>query len=542
MNRRRLGVLLALVFLHVVTAVPFPWESGTSAALWLQPAPDLVLLLAAVCLSLQVTGQAWLVVSLATLVTVLVPLYRFGETLMPTFYGKPFEPWIDLLELPGLVHLVSHRQPAGVQAAMALGAVAAVAFVVWLVARAWRAVGRACAAPRAAAVLLAVCQAVVLLGWCVADASSGHARLLRESMLHAALDDLTATLRTRRWHGDEVVAERVRAAAAELAATPQDLAGLAGADVYLLIMESYGRGIVGARARPRYEAWLHEFEAGLAAAGWHMAAGWVAPSVRGGGSSLAHAELLCGVAVEDRRVFDRLLASDVRSLAAVARDRGYLTVDVQPAMPRPWPEAQVLGFTRDLFHAAFPYDGRSYHWGSLPDQYALAYLLATVVAQRRQPLFVQYVGVTSHAPFSMVPPYLADWQRAAAPGAFAGEPAQSWDIGWTTYAGHPQVEEAYLACIEYCLRTAFGFVQQLRAPSLVVVVGDHQPPLAYPERAERLFDVPLHVVANREELVTPLLDQGLRAGLVPDPDAASFKAARFLFRFLRAFGSSRPPR
>lgn len=534
----RTRAVVAFLVLHAVTAAPFPWERGAGTLAWLQPSADLLVLLAAVCVLRQATPRMAMVLVTATLLTCLVPLYRFGETLMPPFYGKAFEPWIDLLELPGLLHLVSHRQPLLVRVLMATAALATAAVTCWGLARAWRSVAAACAAPRTALTVLLACQGLTASAWCLAETSGGAIRLLRPSMLLAALDDVAATVHTRRWHGDEVVSERVRAAAAELAATPQDLGRLAGTDVFLLILESYGRGILDGRARPTWETWLNTFEAELRGAGWEAAAGWIAPSVRGGGSSLAHAELLCGVPVEDRRVFDGLLASDVRSLAAIARDAGYLTVDVQPAMPRPWPEARALGFAQDMFQSAFPYAGRPYHWGVMPDQFALAHLLGTVVAGRTRPLFVQYVSVTSHAPFSMVPPYHADWTAATRPDAFSGEPAARWDIGWTTYAGHPAAEEAYLETIRYSLRTAFGFVHQLRAPAVVVVVGDHQPPLDYPERSDRLYDVPIHVVTNRPELLVPLCDQGLRKGLVPATEAASFKAARFLFRFLRAYGGS----
>ncbi len=528
--------LLAVLVLQLVTAAPLPWESAARPAAWLQLSPDLAFLLCVACILVRATGTPRLSAAALGLLTACIPLYRFGETLMPTFYGKPFEPWIDLLEVPGLVHLLTHRHSTPVQMAMLGGTVLAFALGLWLLTRVWRCVLTACATPRIAFSCLVGTQAIFAASFLVTEATRSEQSLLRPSMLRAAFDDLASTLSTPRWHGDAVVRERVQAAADELLRAPQNLAGLAGADVYFLIIESYGRGVLGHRARPRYEAWLQADAAVLAAAGWHAASGWIAPSVRGGGSSLAHAEMLSGIDVEDRRVFDSLLASTVRTLAAIARDAGYHTVDVQPAMPRAWPEAKALGFVEDVFQSAFTYHGRAYHWGVMPDQFALQHVLATQVGKREQPLFLQYVGVTSHAPFSMVPPYYDDWSRVAAPDAFAGEPAEQWDIGWTTYADHPQVEDAYLATIRYCLRTAFGFARQLQRKSLLVVVGDHQPPMPYPDRPGRIYDVPLHLLSNDASLLTPMLGLGLHAGLVPDSTQASFKASRLLFRFLRAYG------
>ena len=533
----RLRLLLVLVLLHLVTAVPLPWEPAAGFADWCRGSVDFALLLAGICLLAQCGARLLPPALVAALLTLVVLLYRVGETLMPVFYGKAFEPWIDLLEVPGLVHLLTHRHPPGVQFALYAAAVLGTLLLLGGLTWAWRLVGVAAQRPRFAGACLAGAQLLFVAAWYTREATRGTVTLLRPCMAQAASDDLVATLRTRRWHGDAVVGERVRAAADELAQTPQDLGALRGVDLYFLIVESYGRGILGNQARATHVAWLHEHERALQAAGWESAAGWIAPSVRGGGSSLAHAELLSGIDVEDRRIFDALLASSVRTLAAIARDAGYHTLDVQPAMPREWPEAKSLGFVEDMFFRAFRYQGRPYHWGVMPDQYALAQLLADVVGKREQPLFVEFVGVTSHAPFAMVPPYYDDWSRVLAPDAFTGPPAAQWDISWTSYAGHPQVIEAYLGTIRYCLRTMFGFAQQLRRPSLVVVVGDHQPPLEFHERSERVFDVPIHVSTNRPGLLTPLLGQGLEPGLVPAAEGASFDASRFLFRFLRAYGS-----
>lgn len=529
-----LRATLSLVVLHLLTAAPLPWESAPRPQAWWQLSPDLLgLLLLAVVLGR--TSWPRVAAALLALLTCLVPAYRFGETLMPTFYGKPFEPWVDLLEVPGLVHLLTHAHTAPVQVAMYVGACGAATLVLWMCLRLWSVVLRAAARPRATLALLFTVQALLAAAFALREVALPVGGVLRPSMGIALLEDLRATLATPRWRGDDVVHERVRAASAELQQLPQQLGGLAGADVFLLIVESYGRGVLGTQARAEFTAELAAREAALTRAGWCSASGWLAPSVRGGGSSLAHAELLSGIAVEDRRVFDHLLASDVRTLAAVARDAGYHSVDVQPAMPREWPEAKALGFVQDLFQSRFAYTGHAYPWGLMPDQFALQHVLTHVVRPRSRPLFVQYVGVSSHAPFNAVPPYLEDWARAADAAAFA-QPAASWDITWTTYADHPQVRDAYLASIRYALRVAFDFALQLRDPAVVVVVGDHQPPLPYEDEPSRLHDVPLHIVSNRPELVEPWFGLGLQAGLTPAADGASFPGARFLARFLRAYG------
>lgn len=526
----------AVLVLQVLTAAPLPWENTPRPWAWCQPSADLLFLFLCACLAQRLGVGPRLLAAAWAATSVLIPLYRFGESLLPTFYGKAFEPWIDVLELPALFHLVAHDRSGAAQLILLAGVLAAALLLLGTAYWAWRHVLRACAHERVAAAGLIAAQVLFAAAWCVHEANAGAVALLRSSMLRAALDDLGATVSTARWHGDAVVNERVVAAARELATTPQDLGALGGADVYFLIVESYGRALLSGRHRSEYEDWLGQRERELAAAGFAAAAGWVAPSVRGGGSCLAHAELLSGVDVEDRRVFDGLLASQVRTLAAIARDAGYRTVDVQPAMPRPWPEAKVLGFADHLFASAFTYRGHKYPWGDLPDQFALQHVLRTVVSADSRPLFLQYVGVSSHAPFAAVPPYHDDWAHAAAPDAYAGAPAAQWPITWTTYSNHPEIETAYLASIRYALRVAFGFAAQLRRRSLLVVVGDHQPPLPYATSADHAFDVPLHLLSNDATLLQPWGERGLQPGLVPHAAQQSFDAARFLFRFLRAYG------
>jgi hypothetical protein len=209
-----------------------------------------------------------------------------------------------------------------------------------------------------------------------------------------------------------------------------------------------------------------------------------------------------------------------------------------PAMPRPWPEAEALGYESEVFRAAFPYRGHPYHWGDMPDQFALHHVLETIVRPSPRPLFVHYVSVTSHAPFRDVPPYFADWPAAAAPGAFAGPPARSFGIDWLNYASEPEVREAYLAVIEYSLRCVAGFLLQVRRPALAFVLGDHQPPLPPAIAPDRTRHVPIHAISNRPELLPALEGLGFTPGLLPRPEAGAFSTARFLPAFLAAYGTN----
>lgn len=533
------GIALALLGLHALTVFPYPWEDVSLARSWLSPSPDLAALLGLACALVLVAGAPRRVAHACAPIVLFVPLYRFGVTLMPVFYGREFEPYVDVLETPALLHLLLHRHAPSGQVLLVATVVVAGVLLYWLTYRMLLAVARPCARPRFALGLLLVLQGIAVGDWLARDVDPQRAgRVWRDGMLAACLADVADIVRKRSWRVAATFRERAAAASQELTRTPQDLEVLAGADVYFLFLESYGRGILGNRARPVYERWLVELAARLRAYGLAACSNWIQPSVRGGGSAMAHAELMSGMRIEDRGMFDQLLASSTTVLPAIFRGRGYHTVDVQPAMPREWPEAEMLGYESNLFRSAFAYTGRTYHWGDMPDQFALQHVLASVVRHASEPLFLQFVSVTGHSPFSMIPPYYDDWSKAAEADAFAGEPAERHEISWTNYATHPGIEKAYLASMRYSLTTAVGFACELERPSLVFIAGDHQPPLVYEDLPERVFDVPIHALSNNPDLLGRLVGQGWKPGLAPDFDGQGFKSVRFLYRFLQAF--SRP--
>ena len=100
------------------------------------------------------------------------------------------------------------------------------------------------------------------------------------------------------------------------------LPALAGRDVFLVFVESYGRS---AHENPLYAptvtATLGDAEARLAAAGLEARSAWLTSPVVGGQSWLAHATLLSGLAIDNEGRYRALLASPRRSLLHLAAGR-----------------------------------------------------------------------------------------------------------------------------------------------------------------------------------------------------------------------------
>lgn len=537
---RLLGVLLALLLLQLLVTLPFPWEGIGPLDAVCRPNPDLLLILGlGLALTLR-SGVRGIVVHGLAVLTLFVPLYRFGITVVPTFYGKVFQPYEDILLVPGLAHLLIHTYPGWVQIVLLVAFALVVLLIHWLIACLLRVCFGALTARGGLIVLLVGCQLLFLFAW--AQKSAGvpaERRLWSESVLGRAFEDLSGLprfVRSYRQFLDHMEQNRER-----IASLPDDLGRLQGADVYVLFIESYGRAAFRkADLLARFRTGVEPLEAELDGAGFHVVTSYLHPSVIGGGSGLAHAELLTGEPISNRVMFETVLDSSLKALPRFFLDAGYRTYNVQPAMTVDWPEGSFFGFSDFVFQAALPYSGRTYHWGLMPDQAALARVLDSVVRPAEQPLFLMYVSVTSHAPFNMIPPYYEDWSKALEPGAFSEPPAIEYDLDWTTYLTDPRIEKAYIESLLYSLQVATGFASRLERPSLLFVLGDHQPPsVGELTRLDPSAMVPLHVLSNRPELLAPYYQLGFRLGLTPPQDAEAYPSSEFLPAFLNLYGEGR---
>ncbi len=528
--------LLALALLHAVAITPLPFTSRMPADEVTRLSPDLFALLGVSVLGAALGRPRWFA-HLAAVLLLAAVLFRTADCYLGLLLERRLDLSQDVLELPGLLHLLTHDSAvppwAGVVIAV-LGLVIVELALAWAFARVARPARRI-----GGAVAMAVgMQAVLLAGLarvsCDRDAAPRwHATALVPLAAQAwdAADywlnreAIEAPMRAQL----EVVADGMRA-------LPGDLGRLEGADVHVLVIESYGRfalrePTIGPALRERWREWQVRLrEAGFAACTTAMR-----PSVSGGGSWLSHAQLLTGAVISHGRAFRLMLESSIAPLPKRFRDAGYRTVEVMPAMHRHWPEGQAFyGFDDAITQEELAYTGETYHWGRMPDQFALHYLLDRVVRTAQRPLFTMFISVTSHVPFQKVPPYVADWRIG--PGTFAVPPQLVHPVGWLDVPQSPKLVTAYGDTIEYALRCAVDFTTRLTRPSLVFVFGDHQPPIAnVGSFRDPGFDVPLHVFANQPQLLEPLRSMGFLDGCDLPDDAPSFDSVEFAPSLLRLY-------
>src|SRR5271166_2799619 len=315
-----------------------------------------------------------------------------------------------------------------------------------------------------------------------------------------------------------------------------DLAGLKQRDVYLVYLESYGTTVFDT---PEFRAGLSEsssqFETSLRGAGYTIASNRLVSPTFGGGSWLAHATLASGVRLDDPVLYSQLLRSGRKLLPGYFKDAGWRAVDIMPGTKAPAPEARAWGFDREVYATELGYHGPSFGWFAIPDQFTLERAAAIREALGPEtPVFTQIVLVSSHIPFSPVPPYLADWHDA---GAFATVPAADWDEifrppDWTVLA------PGYLKSLKYDFTVLGDWLgKHLAGNGLVILLGDHQPPAVVGGELQQ-WTVPVHVLSRDPDLVAPFIAAGYVAGLVPPQAPPARGMESFLPSFLAAFDRS----
>jgi hypothetical protein len=166
----------------------------------------------------------------------------------------------------------------------------------------------------------------------------------------------------------------------------------------------------------------------------------------------------------------------------------------------------------------------------MPDQYSVGFAHEHVVQPSRDPTFLFVETVFSHTLWNYgLPPVLPDWRRfntVAGPNrkqTLAAEAVPTTLLP-DSLTDRPVTEQStarrFLRHIAYEVDVAQKALRDLvPRNSLVILMGDHQPPLLPTET----FGVPVHILSTDPDLVEPFRQHGFTDGLRISPDAARWK-------------------
>ncbi|ODN70982.1 sulfatase-like hydrolase/transferase [Methylobrevis pamukkalensis] len=318
------------------------------------------------------------------------------------------------------------------------------------------------------------------------------------------------------------------------------LARLAGKDVLLVFVESYGRSAIeGDCCASRTAAALARFQDRIAASGFTARSGWLTSTTVGGQSWLAHGTLLSGLRVDNQRRYEHLVASDRQTLNRDFRRAGWRTVAAMPAISMAWPEGAFFGYDRIYDAHTSGYRGRPFNWVTMPDQYTLDALrraeLAAPVASGRAPVMAEVALISSHAPWTPIPPVI-DWLDVGDGQVFnawsdSGDPP---DVVWRDNA---RIRDQFSISIAYALDVLSSYLETFGTDDTVLIfLGDHQPaPLVTGEDAGH--DVPIHILARDPAVIAALDGFGWAEGMTPDGATPVWPMQAFRARFVAAMSA-----
>jgi hypothetical protein len=487
----------------------------------------------ALCVLVLVVAARWfrapspVTVRILAVLWVILVIGRYEDVTARSLYGRDINLYWDARNLPSVGGMLSSVAKPWLVAAAVAG-VALIPLIIYL--PFWwalRCVTSASKDHRARRVLAVVASAVLVVGAVQAFGVSVPGNL-------RVVEPVTGVyVRQARQFAYEISGAGLRA----LPPTPtlrSNFGLVKGADVLLLVVESYGAvswerpALVDALApsRARLNSDIHD-------SGRRVVSAFVESTTFGGKSWLAHVSLLSGTEVRDEQTSVRLMSQPRDTMVSAFSRHGYRTVAIMPGVRAAWPEGAFYGFDEIYDVARLGYEGPSFGWWNINDQFALARMDALEIAPHpRQPVFVFFPTISTHTPFTPAPPYQSDWSRILTRVPYDDEAlAQAWsqEPDWFNLA------PSYAQALDY-FYTSLGGYLRLRADRdfVMVLVGDHQPP-AMVSGEGATWDVPVHVVTNRPEVVDRLLQRGFREGLRPSGPSA-IKMNGLLPLLIDAFG------
>jgi len=518
-------------FLNLVVNLRYP--APEPSGWYFFPSLDVSIVLAVLAvIGLLHVRLAWWMRVPVLIVFIVVRTLRIGDGITGVYFDRLFTLYTDLPLLPDLLRYArATYSRATFLAGLALAVLAVLIFVI--------AVDRALA--YSAAFLSRskhiITFTLLVLPFAVASIFATHdtrynkryAGAFAASVLPRLHREARFLLNVYDRRSDE--AEAIAKVQRELRQTPSDLSRLHRANVYLFFVESYGATVLDRTTlRQQVVPALQASELALAHNGFSMASGLVDSATYGGMSWLAHATFLTGVRTTDQLQYDLLALAHPRSMARILRDAGYRAILVEPNTERRSPVGDAYGFDTTYGAWDFDYAGPAFAWATMPDQYVLDYIRRKVVDKQPAPLFMTYVLVSSHAPWSHVPTLVADWSRIGNGRLYHTLPFHRAYTNWPDFSN---ASAPYARSIVYDLDVLTHYMTTFVSDdALMIVLGDHQPVSELTDGSQS-WAVPIHVISRDSAFVERFLAHGYVRGMVPGTSPSPMQD--FLLTFLRDF-------
>lgn len=518
-------ILFAFFFLSVLLNFNYPAIHWFSWKL-VQPSIDcwllLIVLAIAACRSKRLLF--WTTLTIYALFLIL-RMIRIGDTVVPMYFNRPLNLYIDsgyIFSLYDLLKTSTLKEDVLLISASAVVVVLGYLALSWY---AWRLAARSLSVKpvRISLLLLSslLFSAAFISGWQPTE-TPAIVRLYQEA------------LSTRKQlKNQQVIVARMEETAQDRKTGPASLKGLEGADVLLIMVESYGHIVF---SRPQYREAMNttmsNFAKVLDQHGFIAVSSYLKSPTYGGISRLAHGTLEFGFRVKNNLEYTALLRSSLLPLSSYFRKNGYRTISAMPGTRFLYPEGAYYDYEHAYYAKHFNYNGPTFGWAPMSDQFVLDYVRRHEFTNREQPLFVRYVLISTHAAYNIQPPFITEWDAIGDGSIYNDLPLVRYPIHWPNLQN---AGNAYLRSLDYEFETLGDYLAKyVKADTLIIIMGDHQPN-RHLTGGGQPWSVPVHIISRNHRLLAPFRERGYTSGLIPAQPPPHAGMETFLQEFLQDF-------
>lgn len=524
--------LLAWMFLNLLINLNYP-ARDPNLVTPLMPSLEVWSLLLALCAAVWLGMPFHPAIYLPlTMFFIFFRLFRIGDVLMPIYFDRSFNLYMDIQYVPDLIHLLHNTVSRWTLIGYVLLSIGLFVGAAWGIWKALKTIHAYFAIRRQRYIFLGI--TTVLVGFRLFSYTgpvTNFSAIFPKPFFPRVVEEVEFILRIRDYNTQSLSILQEGANNAKRFPVPLDK--LAGASVYLFFVESYGHTVFAdSRHFSLIAPVFEEFEQTLAIHGFDMYSHFMTAATYGGASWLSHATVVSGVRTYDQTQYNLLLNSNIKPLARYFNDAGYRTISAMPGTTSPWPEGDFFGYQKTYFAWHFKYNGPQYSWAPMPDQFVLDYIFRREIQPKTRPLFIEYILVSSHAPFNNQPPYLENWSQIGDGAIFHEKEHVTFPTSW---ADMSNATEAYMTAIIYDMRVLMSYLAQyIEDDALIIILGDHQPNVQITGE-NSLWSVPIHVISRNPALLEPFAKRGYMPGMIPQQSLPHPGMETFLFNFLEDF-------
>lgn len=474
---------------------------------------------------------------------VLARVYRLGDGIAQTFQSRPVNLFIDSPMLGELVRLLYTTMPLYQFVLVIACVVVIVPLLVWLCYKCCERLALLLRQPFLAGVFVAITAVFCGISALLpkddkTDKDDPYRGAFAASLVPRLRGDYKTFVQAKEL--DKWGAEALSWSRRNFARTSADLSKLEGANVLLFVVESYGATLL---TRPFYADGVNELYASLTHSfdgdGYHYASGLLDSPTNGGLSWLAHSTLLTGVRVTNQAIFNFVTKAEPKGLVHYFREAGYYTISAEPATTRKIQGPDLLKFETVFTSVDYDYLGPRYTWAPMPDQLVVDKIHRKFVANATRPLFIKYALVSSHGPWSMIPPMLDDWSSIGDGDIYNHVENIHYPTSWTNLS---EAHGPYLHSVKYSMEVIRRYLHDfIKDGSLIIILGDHQPTGQITDQSKDTR-VPIHIVSRNEKFVQKFIKRGYVQGMRPDLDRKASGMENFPGDLAFDFSAPKPKR